>query len=33
VIITDHPGRAGYGPLKNNKDKISAADEIDHKGQ
>jgi hypothetical protein len=33
VIITDHPGRAGYGPLKNNKDKITAADDIDHKGQ
>ena len=33
VIITDHPGRAGYGPLKNNKDKITADDDIDHKGQ
>jgi hypothetical protein len=33
VQITDHPGRAGYGPLKNNTDKITADDEIDHKGQ
>jgi Lysyl oxidase. len=32
VIITDHPGRSGYGPLKNS-DAISAADEIDHKGK
>lgn len=29
VIITDHPGRAGYGPLKNDKSNISAADEIE----
>lgn len=29
VQITDHPGRAGYGPLKNNTDKITAADEIE----
>ena len=29
VIITDHPGRSGYGPLKNNKDKITASDEIE----
>src|SRR6476646_9173226 len=29
VIITDHPGRAGYGPLKNDKSTITAADEID----
>lgn len=29
VIITDHPGRAGYGPLKNNKSTITAADEIE----
>ena len=29
VQITDHPGRAGYGPLKNNTDKISAKDEIE----
>ena len=28
VIITDHPGRAGYGPLKNSK-AVSAADEIE----
>jgi hypothetical protein len=33
VIITDHPGRAGYGPLKNNNDKITADDDIDHKGK
>jgi hypothetical protein len=32
VQITDHPGRAGYGPLKNAKT-ITASDEIDHKGQ
>ena len=29
VIITDHPGRAGYGPLKNNKATISASDEVE----
>ena len=29
VIITDHPGRAGYGPLKNDKSSITAADEIE----
>ena len=29
VQITDHPGRAGYGPLKNNTDRITAADEIE----
>ena len=29
VIIPDHPGRSGYGPLKNNNDKITAADEIE----
>jgi hypothetical protein len=33
VIIPDHPGRSGYGPLKNNTEKITADDEIDHKGQ
>lgn len=32
VQITDHPGRAGYGPLKNAK-AITASDEIDHKGR
>lgn len=32
VQITDHPGRAGYGPLKNSQT-IKASDEIDHKGQ
>lgn len=32
VIITDHPGRSGYGPLKNSKT-LTASDEIDHKGQ
>ena len=29
VQITDHPGRAGYGPLKNNTDKITKQDEIE----
>ena len=29
VIITDHPGRAGYGPLKNDKSTITASDEIE----
>jgi hypothetical protein len=29
VIVTDHPGRAGYGPLKNDKSTITAADEIE----
>ena len=33
VFITDHPGRAGYGPLKNNNTKVTADDDIDHKGQ
>lgn len=32
VIITDHPGRAGYGPLKNSAAN-TAGDEIDHKGK
>ena len=32
VFITGHHERAGYGPLKNNNDKITADDEIDHKG-
>ena len=30
VQITGHPGRAGYGPLKNNTDKISATDDAAH---
>jgi hypothetical protein len=30
VQITGHPGRAGYGPLKNNSDKISASDDAAH---
>jgi hypothetical protein len=30
VTITDHPGRAGYGPLKDTGN-ITASDEIDHK--
>ncbi|MFL5618958.1 MAG: lysyl oxidase family protein [Gemmatimonadaceae bacterium] len=29
VIITDHPGRAGIGPLKNDKSTIKAEDEIE----
>ena len=32
VLITEHPGRAGIGPLKN-APTITASDEIDHKGQ
>jgi lysyl oxidase len=31
VIITDHPGRAGYGPLKNSPNNLTASDEIEHK--
>ena len=30
VQITGHPGRAGYGPLKNNSDNISATDDAAH---
>lgn len=33
VIIPDHPGRTGYGPLKKSFSKLDASDEIDHKGQ
>ena len=29
VIITDHPGRAGYGPLKNDRSSIKASDEVE----
>jgi hypothetical protein len=29
VIITEHPGRAGVGPLKNDNSKITKADEIE----
>jgi len=29
IQITDHPGRAGYGPLKDNNDKITKQDEIE----
>ena len=29
VIITEHPGRAGYGPLKNSSTNVSAKDEIE----
>ena len=32
ITIPDHPGRTGYGPLKNDNRKITADDEIDHKG-
>lgn len=32
VIITDHPGRAGNGPLKNSGS-ITADDEVEHKGR
>ena len=31
ITIPSHPGRSGYGPLKNSV-KITADDEIDHKG-
>ena len=30
VQITGHPGRAGYGPLKNNNDKITDKDDAAH---
>jgi hypothetical protein len=30
IDIPDHPGRSGYGPLKDDKTKITAASEIDH---
>jgi hypothetical protein len=30
ITIPSHPGRTGYGPLKNNTDKITAEDDIDH---
>lgn len=30
VQITGHPGRAGYGPLKSNSDKVSASDDAAH---
>jgi hypothetical protein len=33
VFITDHPGRAGYGPLKNDKSTITASDEIEKDGK
>ena len=33
ITIPDHPGRTGYGPLKNDNRKITADDEIDHKGK
>ncbi|MCY7377710.1 MAG: hypothetical protein LH467_00020 [Gemmatimonadaceae bacterium] len=29
VIITDHPGRAGYGPLKNDNAALKSSDEIE----
>ncbi len=32
VIITDHPGRSGYGPLKNSPNNLKQVDEIEHKG-
>lgn len=32
ITIPAHPGRTGYGPIKNAA-KVTAADEIDHKGQ
>jgi len=30
VDIPDHPGRSGYGPLKDDKTKITAVNEVDH---
>ncbi|GLC25170.1 lysyl oxidase family protein [Roseisolibacter agri] len=33
ITIPDHPGRSGYGPLKNDNKKITAEDEIDHKAK
>lgn len=33
VQITSHPGRAGYGPLKNAAHNTKKSDEIDHHGQ
>jgi hypothetical protein len=33
ILIPDHPGRTGYGPLKNSNDKLGADDEIEHKNQ
>jgi hypothetical protein len=30
ITIPDHPGRSGYGPLKNTTKTITAEDEIDH---
>ena len=32
ITIPDHPGRTGYGPLKNSP-AVSASDEIEHRGQ
>ena len=29
VFIPDHPGRSGYGPLKNDNTKITASDEVE----
>jgi hypothetical protein len=33
ITIPDHPGRTGYGPLKNDNKTITKDDDIDHKGQ
>jgi hypothetical protein len=33
ITIPDHPGRSGYGPLKNDNKTITKDDDIDHKGQ
>ncbi len=33
ITIPDHPGRTGYGPLKNDNTKITSDDDIDHKKQ
>lgn len=31
ITIPDHPGRTGYGPLKNETQQLTADDDIDHK--
>jgi len=33
ITIPDHPGRSGYGPLKENTKKITKDDDMDHRGQ
>ncbi len=33
IVITEHPGRAGVGPLKNAKHNTRKSDEVDHRGR